>query len=90
MGILPFKCGIDGCKKSKLQKHTHTVGDLGLSRSTIEQYRVFAQMRGEALSIPGGSADDMAHYMTNQVRENSKEAKKFREKLAKEVKRKAR
>jgi hypothetical protein len=90
MGILPFKCGIGGCKKSKLQRHDHVVGDLGLSRETIEEYRVFAQMRKESMSIPGGSAADMAHYMTNQVKENSKEAKKFREKLAKEVKRKAR
>jgi hypothetical protein len=90
MGILPFKCGFGGCKKSKLQRHTHVVGDLGLSRETIEQYRIFAQSRNEAFTIPGGSGDEMAHYMTSQVKQNSKEAKKFREQLAKEVKRKAR
>jgi hypothetical protein len=88
MGLLPFKCGIDGCKKSKLQKHTHVIGEFRNynDRALIESYRVWAQMRGEPMSIPGGSSDDMAHYMTSKMKMNRKEARKFRENLEKERK----
>jgi hypothetical protein len=85
MGLMPFKCGIDGCKKSKLQKHTHTSGDFRNygDRALIESYRVFAQMRGESVQIPGGSADDMAHYMTSKMKMNKRQARNFRKNLGK-------
>jgi hypothetical protein len=90
MGLLPFKCGIDGCKKSKLQKHTHYSGELRNygDRALIESYRVWAEMRGESVSIPGGSASDMSHYMTSKMQMNLKEARNFRNRIAEERKKK--
>lgn len=90
MGFLPFKCGIDGCKKSKLQKHVHVDGELRnfSDRALIESYRVWAQMRGESIQIPGGSADDMSHYMTSKMKMNKRDARRFREEIAKQRKKK--
>jgi hypothetical protein len=81
MGLLPFKCGINGCKKSKLQKHVHTSGDLSrseLDRRLVADYVAFAQMRGEPISIPGGSKDDMNMFMKKRLSDGAKQAKKFR------------
>ena len=86
MGILPFKCGIDGCKKSKLQKHTHQFGEMRNfgDRQLIEQYRIFAEMRGESVQIPGGSSQDMQQYMRTRVKEGSKQAAEFRKQVSRE------
>ncbi len=86
MGILPFKCGINGCKKSKLQRHVHQSGDLlnnFSDRELIEAYRVWAQMRGESFSIPGGDASAMSNYMTSKMKMNRREAIRFRKNLKK-------
>lgn len=92
MTIFPWKCGIDGCKKSKLQKHVHTSGELRnfSDRELIESYRIWAQMRGEPFSMPGGSKDDMSHYMTSKMKMNLREARKFRKDLAAQKKLKGR
>ncbi len=84
--IKALQCGIDGCTTSKLKRHTHTYGDLRNfgDRALIEQYRVFAQMRGEPIAIPGGSADDMSHYLRNQVKQGNKEAAEFRKRISEE------
>lgn len=101
MSILPFPCGIDGCKKSKLRKHTHFLGDLsrsGADQALIAQLNEFARMRGESVQIPGGTVQDMNMFLKNRVtqekkakakadKENLKKAKEFRDKLAKEKKR---
>lgn len=88
MGLLPFKCGVDGCKKSKLQRHTHFIGELrgAADNNVVEAYRVFAQMRGEPMSIPGGMPEDMNRYMTQKMKINKREAKKFRKQLEEERK----
>lgn len=86
MGLFP--CGINGCKKSKLTRHTHMIGEMRniADRALIEQYRIYAEMTGQPMSIPGGSAADMKHYMSSKVKENDKKAKKFREELRKKKK----
>lgn len=83
--IKALQCGIDGCKTSKLKRHTHTFGELrGVATDAlIEQYRWYAQMTGQPMNIPGGSASDMKNYMTAKVKNNDKLAKKFRQNLKK-------
>lgn len=88
--IKGLQCGINGCKTSKLKRHTHMLGEMrGVATSQlIEQYRWYAEMTGQPLQIPGGSAEDMNRYMTSKVKKNSKLAKEFRKKLADEQKKK--
>lgn len=81
-----FRCAVEGCKKTKFQKHTHTLGSLSRSeadRRLIEDYRIHAEMTGMPANIPGGSASDMNHYMTQRLKEGSKQAKNFRKNLKK-------
>lgn len=85
-----FPCDFPGCDKSRLKKHTHFIGDMGKSSREIADYVAFAQMRGESVQIPGGSADDMAIFMTARVTKgrklNAKEAEAYRKKLAEQIK----
>jgi hypothetical protein len=83
MGFL--ECDVKGCKKSKLRKHTHMLGELrgAADYALIEQYRWYAEMTGQPLSIPGGSSADMKRYMSSKVKENDKLAKQFRKNLKK-------
>lgn len=87
MTVFPWKCGINGCTKSKMKKHVHFEGELRNfgDRELVESYRVWAQMRGESIQIPGGSADDMAHYMTKKMRMNRKQAIEFRKRASREL-----
>lgn len=80
-----FKCGINGCKKSKLRKHTHTFGELRgeVDMKILEDYRVYCQMRGEPFSVPGGMPTDMNQYMSKRLKDGAKEAKNFRKGLKK-------
>ena len=79
-----MKCGINGCKKLKVQPHTHVMGSMGADPQTIENYRIWSQLRGEPFNIPGGDGNEQMRYMTNRMGAASKDAKKFRKKLAEE------
>lgn len=79
-----MKCGINGCKKLKVQPHTHVMGSMGPDPELIETYRVWAQMRGESFNIPGGDGTEMNRYMTSRMKISARDAKKFRQQLAKE------
>ena len=86
MSILGPQCGINGCKKGKLRPHTHIMGDIsrsGADKNLIARYAEFAQMRGESVSIPGGSVDDMNMFMRKRLKDGEREAKKFRQELRK-------
>lgn len=87
MSILPFPCDVPGCNKSKLRKHTHFLGEMRNfgDQARIEQYRWYAEMTGQPMHIPGGSSEDMSHYMSNRVKQNSKIAKEFRKKVSQEL-----
>ena len=89
MAILPFPCAVPGCKKSKLNKHTHFIGDIsrtGADTRMIADMIAFAQMRGEPVpQIPGGSKDDMNLFLKGQVKQGNKEAKEFRKRVSREL-----
>lgn len=80
-----MRCGINGCKKLKVQPHVHTSGGMGADPEVVETYRIWAQMRGESLSIPGGDGTEANNYMVNRMKIKAKDAKKFREQLSREI-----
>lgn len=89
--IKGLQCGINGCKTSKLKRHTHTFGDLSRSQADqryIQDLEAFARMRGESVSqytIPGGSIDDINNNLRAKVKQETKKAKEFRKRVSKEM-----
>ncbi len=86
MSILPFPCDMPGCKKSKLRKHTHFIGDIsrsGADRDLIARYAEMEKITGKKVPIPGGDVSDFNMFMAKRLKDGAKEAARFRKNLKK-------
>ncbi len=79
-----MKCDHPGCRKLKVQPHTH-VYTVPIDTATVENYRIWCEIRGEPFSMPGGDGSEQSRYMINRMGKGAKDAKKFRKELSKKL-----